>query len=342
MTRTVHLEYLADSGCPYNRQLLPARFCTPDLVSLGVHVSAGMLSPPGVDVMSIHGVPMPGAERRVARHKRLGGTFLWSLDDDHLSIPDWNPAVLGPDGLDSWWMAKHFADRILVSTPALAETLADVRERVLVAPNLIDPGEYPAPPGNPAVELPVRVVWSGSRTHRGDVEQVEPAIDALLRRFSRDELAVVWMGEPPPNTLVRDWLNRGLIYQPGVPFAAYHKTVAALRPDVYLCPLAEIPFNTCKSNLRVMEAWALGAVPVASAVGEYCCVRSGIDGRLVRDADGWFSAVSRLVSDHAYRFELAAAGRRRVAAEYNWTSAECRRPWVEAFKSASGITTTVV
>lgn len=328
--KTVHLETVTDGGCPYNRQILPARHCAADLAARGVRISAGMYHPPDAAVIGMHGLPVPGAERRIMQFKRNGGKFLWSLDDDHPAIPPWNPSHMNEEAQNSWHLAKLLADFILVSTPALADTFGG-DPRVLVTPNLVDLAEFPAIPANRVVELPVRVCWVGSYTHRGDVEVMEAAVSAILKRFDRREVAVVWMGQPPPNDLMRDWLNRGLSYQPGVPFSTYHRTLGSLKPDVYLCPLAEVDFNLSKSNLRIMEAWTLGAVPVASPVGEYCEIRHGIDGLLADTTEKWVAAVSRLVTDHQFRLSLALSGRKRVETDYNWLRPECRVPWVESF-----------
>jgi hypothetical protein len=113
--------------------------------------------------------------------------------------------------------------------------------------------------------------------------------------------------------------------------------VNSLQPQIWLAPLAEIPFNLAKSNLRVMEGWAMNAAVVATNWGEYSCIKSGEDGRLCSDPDQWFEALTRLVSDHEYRCQMAYSGRQRAESECDWNNPNCLVPWVKAFSAIMGV-----
>lgn len=91
-----------------------------------------------------------------------------------------------------------------------------------------------------------------------------------------------------------------------------------------------------------MESWALMAAPIATDWGEYRCIHNGHDGRIVEDEDGWYSAMSRLATDHEYRTQLIAAGRDRVDREYSWENPKCRQQWYEVFAKLFGIRTPLV
>jgi glycosyltransferase involved in cell wall biosynthesis len=222
------------------------------------------------------------------------------------------------------------ADLILVSTPHLASTFDDVREKVVCCPNLMDVDAYPKPPETLSVELPIRLIWAGGPTHKGDLEVIAGVVDRLLARF-KDRISVGFFGATPPHPLLRNWLHKGLMYLPAVPYSQYQRTVNTTKPDVWLAPLADIGFNRSKSAIRVYEGWCLLGCPVASAVGEYHVVRPGTDGRLCHSEDSWVSAVSTLVEDHEMRLDMAVNGRQRVEREFNWAVPACRRPWVELF-----------
>lgn len=328
------MNYPADNACPFHRMLMPARFCAPDFAPLGCDIKVGAHLESGRDWIAVHGLPEPLFMLEVQRHKNKGSKFLWSLDDDFLSIPESNPAKPGEIGLVVYEIAKAIADLILVSTRAIADTLSDVAHKVVVAPNLIDLSAFPKWDRNATtaeVELPVKIGWAGGPTHKDDTEQLVDPLSRVLDRFGPDQVQLVWFGPLPPPTLIRDYLRKGLLYQPMEMFANYQLMINAIDPDIWLAPLDPVPFNASKSNLRIMEAWGLQAVPVATPHGEYNCIRSGEDGRYAATADEWYSALSRLVQDHEYRMNLADHGRYRVGQEYDWNNFACRKPWLDVF-----------
>lgn len=339
---SIYFNYPYDAGCPYHRLLLPARFCGEDIGKLTgwtFHVGDGF--PPGHNIYALTGLPNESAVIMVARLKAKGAKFVWSLDDDWLSIPDWNPAKPNDNQLAMWYLLREIADWIIVSTPRIAETLKDVSDKVLIAPNLLDLSAFPPcdysvmengeRAYNIKFQMPVRVVWSGGVTHSGDVAVIEDVIERILSTYTFQQVAVIFQGMAPPSKLVTKYLYKGLFHQPSVPFTSYQQVLNSINANVYLAPLAPIGFNLSKSNLRIMEAWALMAPPIASEWGEYSCIRSGHDGRLVINSDGWWDALNRLIKDHEYRFTLAANGRKRVEDEYDWNNKKCRKPWYQLF-----------
>lgn len=337
---SIYLNYQHDTACLYHRALLPSRYCAEAMSRVGVDLVLGEGFPDGHDWYTFGGIPgNVETVLQIGRLKRKGGKFLWSVDDSWLEIPDWNPAKLSEAGLSCYQIMLDIADAILVSTPALARTFAGCGKRVYTAPNLMDVSTFPAPPETLTVELPVRCVWVGGLTHKNDVAIVEPVADTLLRKLGPEKVAFVFMGMSPPGRLARDFLHRGVWHQPAVQFPLYQKTVNSIKPDVYLAPLADIPFNESKSAIRVFEGWSLLACPVASPVGEYNVVRSGVDGRYAATEEEWESALLRVVRDHEYRLDLAVAGRRRVESEFNWTNPVCRRPWLDVFADLFGVPT---
>lgn len=336
----VYLNYNNDGGVAYHRVLCPTRFCHPDFAALGHEIVCGTEFPSGKGWHGIHGLPYAETLLPLARHKRQGGKLVWGLDDDMPNIPEWSPArPSDPNAMNVWQLMKDLADLIIVSTDHLASTLKDVAHKVRVCPNLTDLSVYPAWDVDPetgavdtAFRLPVKVLWAGSSTHKEDTRRLVEPLDELMRRFTKQELFVVWYGDSPPGTLIRDHLSRGVLWhQPGTPFPYYQNTLNQIRPDICLAPLQECEFNRSKSAIRVYEAWGMQACPVATPFGPYNVIRSGIDGRYANSADEWLTTISRLVVDHNYRIELAQEGRRRVECEFNWANYENRLPWLKAF-----------
>lgn len=335
MSRIVKL-YNADEGCRFHRLLQPARFVGAEPEFAGRVVCDKFPDRRPGDAVVVHGGFM---ERSlpvwVGEAVHEGGKFVWSIDDDFKSIPDWNPYKPKPE---AWW-GYHFparaADAVLCSTESLADTFrGKVFGDVFVAPNLHDLTLYPTPepPKNTGV---VTIVWAGSPTHRRDVEVVEKAVDHVLTKYSR-RAEFIFIGGPPPDGLMQRWLHRGLDVLDGQPLALYPQVLTAARPHVFLAPMFPCDFNRSKSNLRVLDGWALSSAVVASPFGEYACVRDGLDGLVAGSPDEWVDALDALVRNDGLRERLGAAGRKRAEAEYDWNNPACRGPWRAFYRAVLG------
>lgn len=344
------MNYHGESACPYHRLLLPGRFCIDAIEQAGWGLDIGEGMPPGYDVMFFHGLPNEVAIIEFAKIKRAKKQLVWSVDDDWLSIPDWNPAKPPELGMAMYETAKIMADWILTSTPHLASTFKDVSHKVLYAPNLLDVSQFPEIPHTVekkdngdlekkydyCVSLPVRIMWAGGPTHTKDVEILERPLARILEKYDPSKAVVVFQGASPPSSLLIRHLNKGLVHYQSVPFQKYQKTVNMIAPNICLAPLAEVEFNLSKSNLRVMEGWALNAAVVATDWGEYSCIRNGEDGRLAKTEDEWFHILDRLVRDHEYRLNIAILGYERVRADYSWNVEKNRVQWYEVYSKVFG------
>lgn len=346
---TAYFYYPQDGGCSYHRVLMPARYCAEHYQAKDWEFEIGAGLPGGKDVYFFHGLPASPEVFLEVLHLSRTSKLVWGVDDDWLCIPDWNPAKPKDVQLALYHALKHVAHHILCSTEALAETFRDqgLGDKVLVAPNLIDLQKFPKAPFDEDREgrtfctiqpkIPVRVVWSGGPTHSGDIEVLVDPLDKLLSTMGPEKVCVVFNGMSPPSTLLKKHLHRGMFHQPMTPFPQYQTILNSIDAHVYLCPLAMIPFNLSKSNLRVMEAWGLCAAPVATDWGEYNCIKSGHNGRLVESPDSWYSALYRMVTDHEHRVQCAANGRLLVQHSYDWNNEACRAEWYLTLDQILGV-----
>jgi hypothetical protein len=349
--------YPNDGACNYHRVLQPARFCH-ERYDRDWHFEVGPGPSFGKGVYYFSGLPdVKNASNtllEIQHLRRNGAKFVWSLDDDWLTIPNWNPARPDEGGLCVYDIMKELSDWIVVSTPYLATTFSDVKEKVLIAPNLLDLGMYPHVESeefedldgrrgkqyNIKVQTPVRVVWVGSETHKGDVDEITEPLDRFLSTYcglnNGNRAVVIFSGMMPHGGIVRKYLHKGLLYQPMVPFVSYHQILSSINPHIYLAPLSPINFNAGKSNLRIMESWALCAVPLATDWGEYSCIQHGIDGLKCNNNLDFYDSLTELVTNHELRVKLASYGRMRVEEQYNWNKEECRKQWYNVFDTILG------
>lgn len=341
------LNYHGESACPYHRLLLPGRFCVDAVERAGWFIEIGEGMPPGYDVYFFHGLPNEMALIEFTKVKHRRAKLVWSVDDDWLTIPDWNPAKPPEVAMGYYEAAKGMADWILTSTPKLASTFADVAWKVLCAPNLLDLKLFPDVPYTDdgkgrrdyefRVDFPVRVFWGGGPTHKEDIALLEKPLTRLMEKHDPKKVEVVFHGMAPPSKLTLKFLHHGMVHYQSVPFQKYQTAVNNIRPSVTLAPMHPCEFNLSKSNLRVMEGWAMNSAVVASDFGEYSCIRNGVDGILATHEDSWFDALDRLVTDHEYRMVMAVAGRERCERNYNWNVEKCRRAWYDSYGKIFGV-----
>jgi glycosyltransferase involved in cell wall biosynthesis len=100
--------------------------------------------------------------------------------------------------------------------------------------------------------------------------------------------------------------------------------------EIGLAPLCDTPFNRARSNVKLKEYAAAGAMWLASPVGPYAELGEEHGGLLVDD-DAWFDVLDELVQDYRRRLELmerARAWARRQSADH------AVKRWEAAFQRA--------
>lgn len=320
MLRGVYLYHPIETACHYHRLFLPAKFAT----GFGVPLTLGR-DVPRLDsdygAIVLHGLHPDEVLTELVKWKVRDKKFIWSVDDDYSSIPEWNPVKPTKAHMEFYRTAAGLADMVLCSTEPLARTFA--RPHVHVCPNLLDLTEYNAAPADDGV---VRILWQGSKTHTEDVKVCEQAILQVLA--SRQDVEVFfWGADPPPAVYARHAYDPRLTVLDSVPANKYFPQLRELQPDVVIAPLSPCQFNASKSPLRVLEGWACGAAVVASAFGPYNVIRDGEDGLLASDPDEFAAKLLEVAESGSLRQHLAVAGRQRVEAEFSWQAPRCVEPW---------------
>lgn len=261
------------------------------------------------------------------RLRREGVKVIWTLDDLYFDFPYWRKKKPTEEQIAFCRLMPSVADLCIYSTPFLAAQHPHP-EKSVVAPNLMEVAAYGVT--EPKLGERVRVLWAGASGHSGDLDLIDDALCRLREEFPPDQLEFLFFGTLP-SRLGRDYFGKGVRLFRHIELADYAKAVASLQPHICLAPLADCPFNRAKTNIRVLEAWSLAAVPVASPVGEYRLIEDGVDGFLCDCPEDWDLVLSQLVRDPELRYSVAKKGRERVAAEWDWANPEARlRHWGEA------------
>jgi hypothetical protein len=245
--------------------------------------------------------------RRMPRFSRALKVF--ELDDYLPNLPAKNihREHMPRDILRSLRRAFGLVDRLVVSTPALAEAFAGMHDDIRIARNRVPPQWWnglPAPRRNTGTKP--RVGWAGGVGHAGDLELVADVVAELA-----GEVDWVFFGMCPDR--LRPHIAE---FHEGVDISRYPRTLALLNLDLAIAPLEQNRFNECKSNLRLLEYGACAVPVVCSDVGPYRGNELPVTQVRNRHRD-WVSAI---------REHLADAGARAAAGDA--LRAVVRRDWM--------------
>jgi glycosyltransferase involved in cell wall biosynthesis len=249
--------------------------------------------------------------------KGLGKTVFGETDDDFRHLPSYHPAREATDPVrhperNRRIQEECFAlcDGLTVSTPALAESYADLSPVVL--PNLLHwPMWSDVTPVYEREFRRVRVGWMGGLEWReDDLKVLRGVIGPWLERNPHVEFVAAG------DQRVHDFL--GVPYGQRVTSArvafrnmdlAYITAVM----DVGLVPLARNRFNEGKSYLKGLEYGACGIPCVATPTQQYEeWVDEGSNGFLASRPSHWLRALDELVADTDLRREMGRASRAKA------------------------------
>ena len=200
------------------------------------------------------------------RHCREHGiSLLYDLDDDLRHIPrdHADAALLRPRTRVVSRMVRG-ANAVWVSTPALAATLAELRDDVRVVENGLDERLWLAgPPAVPPRQGPLRILFMGTTTHDADFAIVEGAL-ARLKSVFAEHVAIELLGVSSRGDLPT-WVNRvGMPVHASASYPGFVNWITQQHWDIGIAPLADTPFNRCKSAIKALDYAAIGLPVLAS------------------------------------------------------------------------------
>jgi len=279
-----------------------------------------------VDVLHIHRYGEDGAVRLAREAKAHGAAVVWDNDDDIGSVPKGTAGYRKQGGMQ--WerrlagMRKIFEIADLVTAPSdgLAARLRELGARHAEVIENHVPDQFVQrhrPPRDG-----VTIGWIAGLEHQLDVDRIP--VRAALQRL---------LDERPEARVVSFGLGLGLggeRYRHVNVVPLFELTREAAVFDVGIAPLSDIAMNRARSNIKLKEYAAAGAVWLASPIGPYVGLGEKQGGRLVPD-DGWFEALARLVDKPRERAKLAKRAGKWVAGE---TLSQNARIWEKRFEEA--------
>jgi len=234
---------------------------------------------------------------------------IFALDDLVTQVPRkseaWKPfMMLYRDAKPRLREALRHCDRLVVSTQPLADLCHDMVPEIIVVPNRLSDKWIGLQSRRNAGRRP-RVGWAGALQHQGDLELIEPVMQAL-----HSEVDLVFMGMATER--IRPLLAE--FHEP-VPWEDYPGKLASLDLDIALAPLEMVPFNEAKSNLRLLEYGIVGWPVICTDIYPYRHDDAPVT-RVPNEPEAWISAIRALARDADRRAREGDALRDWVRAGY--------------------------
>ncbi|MBP7579461.1 MAG: FkbM family methyltransferase [Vogesella sp.] len=255
------------------------------------------------DILLLH-TPLSDAHleaMRLYREFRPGMRVLATMDDLVSKIPEKSSAYVYHqryfrDARYRLRQALAYVDRLIVSTPPLANELSAMCTEVVVVPNRLSKADWGGLRRKPRAwnGRKPRLGWVGAQQHQGDLALIVEVV-----RATHNEVDWVFMGMWPDEvaSLIKE-------KHEGVPFQQYPQTMAMLDLDLAIAPLEDLPFNRCKSNLRLLEYGALGWPVLCSDVEPYRENDAPVCRLPNDDPDAWITAIrERIAAPERLRLE---------------------------------------
>jgi hypothetical protein len=259
----------------------------------------------GFDVLLIHHFCREEELELVRRLARKGVAVVWDEDDDISATPRHAPVYRKNGGRRG--MRRAFARSVEIAATASLMTTPSARlaekyraqgvEHVEVIENHVAQEhvgrERPRHQG-----VVIGIVAAGE--HAVDFRKLR--FDRMLRRLldAHEGVRVVTLGWGHDLPAGR---HSHIAHVP------IEELIATERQfDIGLAPLADTPFSCARSNVKLKEYAAAGAMWLASPVGPYLGMGEQQGGLLVRDGE-WLGALERFVVDFRARTQLMEQAR---------------------------------
>ena len=216
-------------------------------------------------------------------------------------------------------------DHVICTNDFLADKVRMLNKNVTVIPNCTYSWYQQFVP-NPTKSDRVRFGWFGGAQHYEDIILMEQGMGVLADDKALDGRYMLYLG---------GWNENEMYYRYEMIFSAYGKSKNYSRiqaadiysyvggynfVDVCLAPLRDTTFNRCKSELKIIEAAAMGKALIASDVYPYNEVlRHGENALVVKESRprDWYKAIKMLTNDSEMREALAANLQADVKERFN-------------------------
>lgn len=237
------------------------------------------------------------------------------------------------------WNVLHRCDGFVVSTPELKKVYGWMCRKTSVFPNYMELEHWLKEPKKNNGDR-VRILWSGSTSHTGDLHWVKPIMAEILKRYPQVHFIYIGHGGVPTDDLYARFVYGEDIFEGlpqerresmlAAPSNVYPYIVPALLADIAIAPLEHNYFNKFKTQCKYLE-YAINGIPGVYSKWFYTDVKDfapgkpipaediqGATGILADTPEEWIEALSRLVEDATLRAQIGGRARAEVIEKFNF------------------------
>ena len=216
------------------------------------------------------------------------------------------------------------ADLVTTTTKVLAEEYSKLSDNVKILPNCIDPDDWDEPLRTTGNKVRIGIV--GSAAFDYDYLHIK---DLIRELGDRDDVELVLFGlgdkeHRKKNKLVNKvfakeyefWDSVNKEHFPWTPIYDYPAKLNEARLDIMLIPRRENYFNTCKSNVKFLEA-SMCEIPVIAQSFKNAPYEEITEDMGVLVKGEWKEEVERLIKDKELRRSMGKKAREYAIKNYN-------------------------
>ena len=313
-------------ACAFYRMEVPHRFLVRSRLAVG---TLGLLNDPLLltnmeDLCVIQRQYSPSIFPLITRKRQMGIRTVGELDDDMWNLSTDNPSytvyhpadILAREKRDKesgklpqgqhYLQLKslladfyRYVDAITVPTEPLAQVLRQYNKNTYVLPNWLDDSildQYPSPVGP---RKTIRILWTGSISHR---EELVPPFKAMQKLMAEDSRIVFcYIGAPHP-ALPEFPQDRLDLYPTTQYVPQYYWLLHKIPTQIAIAPLRDSTFNKSKSAIKALEYGMAGYYPMLQDAPAYDLVKNlGLKDFShwvpVNTEEAWYRALREAVGD---------------------------------------------
>ena len=257
--------------------------------------------------------------------------IMYDIDDllfDDIEYPNEDEAHYYRPAIGQILDAILTANIVTTSSKALKISLEHLSKNVRLIHNYINEEKWSFPIPVDHKNKPLVIGYVGTRSHLKDLEQLYPVFTNVINRCGNAVNFHLWI-ESLPAELAR---IPQVTWQPfSIPnYDEYIQWLSDIPVDIWIAPLANIPFNQAKSPIKFLE-YSTKAVPgVYSNVTPYQnVIEDGVNGFLADNEDEWADKIVYLVNHSDLRLNMGLAAQETI--KRNWLLAANLSGWEKAF-----------
>jgi len=241
---------------------------------------------------------------------------VYEIDDLLLEIPKIHPEYKYYAGCAKDIIkAIKSAAGVVCSTVELSDYLRRYNNNVWVIPNYIPERmwEFPKPLAREK-SREIVIGYMGGMTHGPDLELITPCLQRILRDY-KERVTMRFWGFVPRD--LEDHPNVECFKQLLPDYTAFVPYFQKQSADIFVSPLRQNVFNTCKSPIKYLEYSAKGIPGVYSRIAPYeNTITHGYNGFLAASEAEWESLLRELITNESLRLRIGSAAQKTILHEH--------------------------